>query len=158
MEKVKLIIKKFHPKVKIPTLAYDLALGFDIYPYSVEKVSPGINAPGTYTIMFSTGLAIKIPEGYGVILKERSASCKWKNPSILRAGVIDADYTGEWKIIFNVHCSSSMDALTFAKELVKSENAICQGIVQKKYDVEFEVVNKLDSTKRGDKGFGSSDT
>jgi dUTPase len=100
------------------------------------------------------------PPGYGIILKERSSITNSKWPMILQAGVMDADYTGEWMISFLMHAPNISEAKSYAKELVMNGKAIVQALVVKKYTIEFWKVDKLEETSRGNKGnkgFGSSD-
>ena len=67
----------------------------------------------------------------------------------VNAGVIDADYTGEVKVI--------MANLSDQDYEVHKEDKIAQLIVERILREEIVLVQDLEDTKRGTKGFGSSD-
>lgn len=63
-------------------------------------------------------------------------------------GVIDEDYRGEYLVA--VHNDSEVT------RFVKHGDRIAQILLQKRYDMDFEEVDELDKTERGDGGFGST--
>ena len=64
-------------------------------------------------------------------------------------GVIDADYTGEVRVILRNHGTSNYE--------FKAGDQIAQLIVERIQTSEAMVVDKLGETERGTQGFGSTD-
>lgn len=95
---------------------------------------------------FTTGMAVEIPEGYVALLWDRSGL---GSKGIHRlAGVIDAGYRGEWKVVLLNTTKQPFE--------IKKGDKIIQCIVQKFEKTRIKEVKKLSSTTRGKKGFGSS--
>lgn len=118
------------------------AAGYDMVAISVKK--KGWLFP---TITVNTGVHLEIPNGYVGLIFPRSSVTKKKLLLGNSIGVIDPDYTGP--IIFKFR------GLPFSKKY-KVGDRIGQLIVIKKNTLEFEEVEELDKTARGDKGFGST--
>ena len=136
-------VRKETPGAKLPTRSYGRSLAYDLYHENLSYViEPGSRA------LLRTGIAIKIPGDYGGILKDRSGMALNHGLHVM-AGVIDADYRGEIKVLM-------LNTGKFAvriKPLQKLVQMICiitppWGVVE---------VDELDVTERDDKGFGSSD-
>ena len=133
-------IKKLHPNAKIPTLGTEHAAGFDIY--SIEDV---IILPNK-TKAISSGISMEIPKGKCCVIWDRSGM---GFKGIHRfAGLIDSDYRGEFKIILCNH--------TLKPFGIKKGDRIVQGVIQDYYQPEFEEVDELDDSVRGEDGFGST--
>lgn len=85
-------IKKLNPKAYIPTKGSDHAAGYDLY--SIEDLI----VPKGEKKLVSTGIAMQIPIGnYGRIAPRSGLAAK--NFIDIGAGVIDADYRGEVKVL-----------------------------------------------------------
>jgi len=141
---LKVKIKKLNPEAIIPTYAHNEDAGMDFYTSedsSVENLS---------TKIIKTGIAMEIPEGYFLDIRPRSGiSGNHPNYIANAPGTIDSSYTGE--IIIIVRNNS------FNKKLIIPKHfKIAQGIILKKYHAEFEEVNELTNSERGDSGFGST--
>jgi len=93
------------------------------------------------------GIAAAIPEGYVAILKDRSGLAS-KGIHVI-GGVIDSSYRGEWKAI--------LIALNKSYLVVPGER-VCQAIFIKYNHYEINEVDTLDTTDRGEAGFGSTGT
>ncbi len=95
------------------------------------------------------GFATAIPEGYFFQVVPRSGIALWDGLSIVNTpGTIDTGYRNEWMaIIVNL---SNKDVT------LKKGDRICQIILAKLYDYEFEEVQELPSSERGQGGFGST--
>ena len=65
------------------------------------------------------------------------------------AGLIDSSYRGEIKVALINHCNDEVVKLPAGSK-------IAQMIIQREVEVEFDFVNTIDNTTRGDNGFGSS--
>jgi len=134
-------IKKLHPDAKIPKYAHHDDAGFDLYTPETILVKKGerFGVP--------TGLAMEIPEGYvGLIWDKGGVSIKGGIKTI--AGVVDSTYRGE--VIIGVINLSGGDYV------FEKGHKVAQMIIQKKETVDFEEVNELSDTVRGDGKLGST--
>jgi dUTP pyrophosphatase len=99
--------------------------------------------------IIGTGLKIALPEGYEAQVRPRSGLAAKHGLTILNApGTIDADYRGEIGVIL-VNLSNE------AVEINPGER-IAQLVVAQYTQVDWQVVESLDSTDRGEGGFGST--
>ncbi len=95
------------------------------------------------------GFATAIPEGYYFRVVPRSGLALWDGISILNTpGTIDAGYRNEWMAIV-VNLSNK-------EVMLKKGERICQIILGKMHDYEFEEIEELPSSDRGLGGFGST--
>ncbi|KAF2432869.1 dUTPase [Tothia fuscella] len=134
-------VQLLSPKAQAPTRGSDFAAGYDLYSAEDNAV------PARGKAMISTGIAIAVPAGtYGRVAPRSGLAAKHSIDT--GAGVIDADYRGEVKVIlFNF---SDND---FA---IKTGDRIAQLIIERIYTPEVAVVEKLDESVRGAGGFGST--
>jgi len=159
---IDLQFKKLHPAAILPVKTKG-NIGIDLVSIEDVYLKPGERKT------IRTGLAIDIPEGYAIILKDRSGNAAKRGLHIL-AGVIDSSYTGELlvcvsrldfnpehKIYYdNLRGNQIEDSVPFFDEIKKGDK-ICQFIVVPDYQVNItEVEEIVKVTDRGDKGFGSS--
>lgn len=128
--------------VKTPTYGTGGSAGMDFYlpePYSFE-LQPGLNK-------INLGIAMEIPEGYVLVLKEKSGLTE-KHEMIKMAGVIDSDYRGE------------MAAMYFYPKMEKAKilpgQKVVQGLLVPVAQADFKEVKELSDTVRGEGGFGST--
>ncbi len=99
--------------------------------------------------IIGTGLKIALPEGYEAQVRPRSGLAAKHGLTVLNApGTIDADYRGEIGVIL-VNLSNE------AVEINPGER-IAQLVVAQYTQVDWQVVESLDSTDRGEGGFGST--
>jgi dUTP pyrophosphatase len=144
---MKVQIKKLTDNAIIPTYGSEGAAGFDLYA-DLSKGMKGyfVLAPQEQ-IVFHTGVAMAIPEGYYVQIKSRSGlASKYGVHAI--GGVVDHDYRGEIGVIL-----INGGTMPF---VVKDGERIAQAVLQKYEKAEFEIVDALDETDRGEGGFGST--
>lgn len=98
-------------------------------------------------VLVPTGLYIELPIGYEAQIRPRSGLAIKNGITVLNSpGTIDADYRGEIKVI--------MINLSNENFVIKSGERICQMIISKHEYAEWEPVEKLTNTERGDGGFG----
>ncbi len=96
-----------------------------------------------------TGLYVEIPEGYEIQVRPRSGLAARHGISLVNApGTIDPDYRGEIKVIV-VNLSNEPFEL-------KPGERIAQLVVAQFTRIEWETVDSLTSTDRGEGGFGST--
>ena len=95
------------------------------------------------------GFATAIPEGYYFKVVPRSGLALWEGLSIVNSpGTIDSGYRNEWMAII-VNLSNTDVTL-------KKGDRICQIILTKMIGYQFEEVNELPKSDRGQGGFGST--
>ena len=97
--------------------------------------------------LIPTGLHIALPEGYEAQIRPRSGLAIKKGITILNTpGTIDPDYTGDVGVIL-VNISNE-------DFVVQPGDRIAQMVINKFEQAEFEVVEELDETERGEGGYG----
>lgn len=142
---MKIDIKKVIPQAKIPTYAKDGDAGLDLTAVRFER-------KGEY-IEYNTGLAIAIPEGYVGLIFPRSSVSNKDQHLANSVGVIDSGYRGEIKLRMKRTVNRGPEYLR--KEYGEGER-IAQLIIIPYPKIELQEVTELDSTERGDGGFGST--
>ena len=139
-------IKKMNESAIIPTRGSDAAAGYDLYAI-LDKEQLAI-APHS-TVMIDTELAFALPDNtFGAIFARSGiASKKGLRPGNC-VGVIDSDYRGSVKVALH------NDSNKF--QVITANERIAQLVILPYVPVEFEEVNELDETNRGENGFGST--
>lgn len=144
MDNVHVSIKILSRDAQIPHMAYNGDAGVDLR--SVERIvlEPQERA------MVATGLAIALPEGYAGFVLPRSGLAAKHGISIINApGLIDSNYRGELKVILlNTDPDKSFT--------IEIGDRIAQLIVMPVPTINFEQVEELTESQRGESGFGSS--
>ena len=96
-----------------------------------------------------TGLFISLQQGYEAQIRPRSGLALKKGVTVLNSpGTIDADYRGEIGVVLINLSDSDFE--------INTGDRIAQLIIAKHETIEWEAVDKLDDSVRGDKGFGST--
>lgn len=138
-------IKKLSDTAILPFHGSELAAGYDLYSDNDTLIPIDPHE----TIKISTGLSMAIPNGYfGAIFARSGLATKEGLRPANCTGVIDADYRGP--IIVALHNDS--DEIKY----VEPHSRIAQLIILPHMYVEFEEVEELDSTERGECGFCST--
>jgi dUTP pyrophosphatase len=102
--------------------------------------------PGEYKAI-PTGISIEIPDGYVSLVWDKSGLAI-KNGLKTLGGVIDAGYRGEYMI--------GMINLGSAPYTFEKGHKVAQILIQKIEQVQFDYVDELSETDRGESGFGAS--
>ena len=139
-------IQRHHAAAKIPTRNGNAA-GFDLY-----SVEGGYLGPNEYRL-FDTGLSFAMPPDFEGQIRPRSGLAATVGITVLNSpGTIDADYRGPIKVLLINHGRHSYQIII--------GDRIAQVVFSRtqtyKPGVRFTPVASLDSTWRGEKGFGSS--
>ena len=158
---MKVKIKKLNPNAVIPSYAHDGDAGMDLTAVSKTEDEYG-------NIVYGTGLAFEIPKGCVGLLFPRSSNAK-KDLALSNAvGVLDSTYRGEVTFKFKrqlkiVEKEISRDAYSRIVERDFDEYAsyecgdrIGQIIIMPYPTIEFEEVDELSDSDRGDGGWGST--
>lgn len=114
-------------------------------PFDDEKSWVVIN-PGS-RVLIPTGIHIQLPEGYEAQVRPRSGLALKYGITVLNTpGTIDSDYTGEIGVIL---MNSGTEPFS-----VGDGDRIAQMALVRYDKFEFEEVETLDETERGNGGFG----
>lgn len=142
-------IKKLSDNAVIPSYAHDTDAGLDLTATSKEYDEHG-------NVVYGTGLAFAIPDGYVGLIYPRSSNAKKDLLLSNSVGVIDSGYRGE--VIFKFKCAlnDERDIPEFGYREYDIGDRIGQLIIMPYPKVQFDVVDDLDKTERGTGGFGST--
>lgn len=142
-------IRRLPHAADLPLPAYQSsgAAGLDLLA-AVPADRPLTIAPGVFASV-PTGIAIALPTGVEGQVRPRSGLAARHGVTVLNSpGTIDPDYRGEIRVILINH-----GAVAF---VVTRGMRIAQLVITPFVSVNFEIVDALDNTTRGDSGFGST--
>lgn len=140
--KVDIVNKGCQP---IPEYATEQSAGVDLR----ANIEDGILLEPLSRALVGTGLYIQLPKGFEAQIRPRSGLAAKHGITVLNApGTIDADYRGEIKVI--------LINLSHQSFVINPGERIAQMVIAAHKKVEFNVVDKLDETARGEGGFGST--
>ncbi len=164
MEELKIKVLVLSEGAKVPHFAHPTDSGFDLY--TSEDIT--INAKSTAAV--PTGLSFELPTGYGLMVRPRSGNTlkgvegfyepmldefgvlihaeKERMDLKVQIGTVDQDYRGEVKILTTNN--------EYYPVKIPKGTKLAQCVIEKVYHSEFEIVEKLNDTKRGSNGFGST--
>lgn len=142
MLKIKVINKSKNPLPKYQTIG---ASGLDLH----ANIDVPITLNKNDIVLVPTGLYIEIPDGYEAQIRSRSSLALKHGIFCLNSpATIDSDYRGELKII--------LAALTDNPFTINAGDRIAQMVFAKVEKAEFEEVEELSDSVRGEGGFGST--
>ena len=138
--KVKIVNKSSN---ELPEYSTTHAAGMDLRANLTEEVV----LESFERKLIPTGLFIELPVGYEAQVRPRSGLAIKKGITVLNSpGTIDADYRGEIMVI--------LINLSREKFVIQHGERIAQMIVASHETVNWEKVEILDDTERGEGGFG----
>jgi dUTP pyrophosphatase len=141
--------KKLHESAIIPQYAKDGDAGIDL-------VATSFVTNTTYSVLYGTGLAVEIPEGYVGLIFPRSSITKKDLILNNSVGVIDSGYRGEIMVGFR-KVAKSADHFNFVNiQMYELGDRIAQLIILPYPKIQLQEVEELSETERGDGGFGST--
>lgn len=139
---IKIVNKSAYP---LPEYATALSAGLDLKANITEPVT----LKPLERVLVPTGLFIALPEGTEAQVRPRSGLAAKHGITVLNSpGTIDADYRGEIKVIL-VNLSSE-------PFIINPGERIAQMVVARFERAQWVAVQELDSTERGEGGFGST--
>ena len=143
--KVKLVVGKAYD---IPEYQTPGAAGMDLHANNEQSI---MLQPGQRKVV-PTGLKVKVPDGYELQIRPRSGLVNKHGITVLNApGTIDSDYIGEIGVIlFNA------DLYNGRAFYIHKGDRIAQAVLAKVEQAEWEEVEQLEATTRGEGGFGST--
>ena len=136
------------PGAQLPQRAHATDAGADLFAWFPEDIHAEIEIyPGEQKLV-DTGIAIKIPEGYGGFIFNRSSQGKKGITIPHSVGVIDSDYRGNLKVLLK---NISDDPYK-----ISAGDRIAQLVIMPVLLPAF--VDAWNDTSRGTGGFGSTGT
>ena len=142
---VKILVKKLDSRVKLPSYKTIGSSGMDLMALTDKPIT--ILPKKSYLV--PTGMSVAMPKNYEIQIRPRSGLAAKNNISILNTpGTIDSDYRGEIKIILFNHGSDEF--------LINNGDRIAQIVLMPVHKIDFEEVDNLPDTVRGEGGFGST--
>ena len=167
----------------LPKKGTDRATGFDVIVTSEPEIVGEKYENGAYKridyIQYKTNLKLAVQKDrqfsnfgytdldYDILAFPRSSVSKYNLVLANCIGLIDADYRGEvllrFKYIwqpedYKIRKDNLLEGNVNSTKLYNKDDKVCQLKVTKVENVEFVLVDTLDSTARADGGFGSTDT
>ena len=166
----------------LPKKGTDRATGFDVIVTSDPEIIGEIYENGVYKrvdyIQYKTNLKLAVQKervfsnfgytdlDYDILAFPRSSISKYNLTLANCIGLIDADYRGEVLLRFKyqwqpedykIRTDNLLEGRVNFTKLYNKGDKVCQLKVTKLENVEFVLVDELDSTTRGEGGFGSTD-
>ncbi len=167
----------------LPKKGTDRATGFDVIVTSDPEIVGEKYENGSYKridyIQYKTNLKLAVQKerifsnfghtdlDYDILAFPRSSVSKYNLVLANCIGLIDADYRGEvllrFKYIwqpedYSIGKDKNIQGTVNYSKLYNKGDKVCQLKITKVENVEFVLVDELDSTTRGEGGFGSTDT
>ncbi|MEF2845017.1 MAG: dUTP diphosphatase [Eggerthellaceae bacterium] len=144
MDTLSIPTKPLSLKAHIPENAYRGDAGYDLQASESLVLAPFERA------LIGTGLSMAIPMGYAGFVVPRSGLAIKQGLSVVNApGLIDSNYRGEIKVIaINLDPNNHIE--------INIGDRIAQLVIMKVEQVAFEKVEELETSQRGEGGFGSS--
>ena len=141
----RVLIKKLNPDVELPAYKTNGASGMDLMAFIEEPIKIAPNS----SYLIPTGLTMAFSEDYEVQIRPRSGLAVKNCITVLNTpGTIDSDYRGEIKIILFNHGKEDF--------IINNKDRVAQMILTPVIKMEFEEIDNLPDTLRGEGGFGST--
>jgi dUTP pyrophosphatase len=133
--------------MKLPSYATQGSAGMDLTAALEEAF---VLEPNERTLI-PTGLSLSMPLGYEAQIRPRSGLALKNGITVLNApGTVDSDYRGEVKVLL-----ANMGTEDFT---IERGMRIAQMVIAKHEHVQWEAVESLEDSDRGEGGFGSTGT
>jgi dUTP pyrophosphatase len=129
----------------LPKYKTEGSSGLDLMAF-IEK---SIKLNPKESVLVPTGISIAIEKDLEIQIRPRSGLAAKSNISVLNTpGTIDSDYRGEIKVILFNHGKNEF--------IINNKDRIAQMVLAPIIKAEFEEVDELPDTIRGEGGFGST--
>jgi len=138
-------VRRIDPGLPLPAAAHQGDAGYDLR--ARESV---VLAPGGGRAAVPTGVAVAIPPGWAGLVLPRSGLALRHGVTCLNApGLIDAGYRDEIRVVLVNHDPAEPFAVAVG-------DRIAQLVIQEVAAIEWDEVEDLGQTARGQGGFGST--
>ncbi len=137
-------VRRLHPHAQLPAYAKAGDAGADLASVVALRLEPGERA------LVPTGIALAIPDGWVGLVHPRSGLAARHGVSVVNApGTVDSGYRGEVMVnLVNLDPSQPVD--------IAVGDRIAQLLVQRVARADFDEVDSLPDSERGETGHGSS--
>ena len=140
-----ILIKRLSDKVVLPKYETEGSSGLDLAAHTSENIEI---KPGS-TAIIPTGLAVSFPKNFEIQIRPRSGLAAKNQISVLNTpGTIDSDYRGEVGVILINHSKEDF--------IIERGMRIAQMVITPYTQAKIVQLEVLDSTARGEGGFGST--
>lgn len=140
-------IKKLHENASLPVRGSAFAAGYDLC--ACLEGDETVIIPPHHTLKIGTGLAFALPEGtFGAVFARSGLASKQDLRPANCVGVVDSDYRGE--------CFIALHNDGTQERAIRHGDRIAQLVLLPFLPMEFEEVDALSETARGEGGFGST--
>jgi dUTP pyrophosphatase len=143
---LKIKLQKVTEDARMPIKGSEHAAAYDVYAHSITRTGDG-------KVKVGLGFKTEIPKNYKGIIVPRSNLTKFRWVLNNSFGVIDSDYRGEWMAIFTLIDNSDTDSDEFPYGV---GDRVAQIYFEEVLPISFDVVPELESSERGEGGFGST--
>jgi dUTP pyrophosphatase len=134
-----------HSHHPLPAYATQGSSGLDIRAF----ITAPVQLAPLERVLIPTGLHIAMPNHLEAQIRPRSGLAIKQGLTCLNTpGTIDADYRGEIKVIL-INLSNEI-------QVIQDGDRIAQIVFQQVEKMEWQLVENLDTTQRGDGGFGNT--
>jgi dUTP pyrophosphatase len=143
-ERVRVGLSRLDPGMPVPTYAHPGDAGADLAIAEDCELAPGERR------LVGTGVAIALPPGWAGFVHPRSGLAARSGLTIVNApGTVDAGYRGEIRI-----CLLNTDLAQPVR--LRRGDLIAQLVVQRVAEADFELLDQLPESARGQRGHGST--
>ena len=140
-------IKKLRENAVLPVRGSAFAAGYDLC--ACLEGDETVIIPPHHTVKIGTGLAFALPEGtFGAVFARSGLASKQDLRLANCVGVVDSDYRGE--------CFIALHNDGTQERTIRHGDRIAQLVLLPFLPMEFEEVDALSETARGEGGFGST--
>lgn len=140
-------IKKLRENAVLPVRGSAFAGGYDLC--ACLEGDETVIIPPHHTLKIGTGLAFALPEGtFGAVFARSGLASKQDLRPANCVGVVDSDYRGE--------CFIALHNDGTQERTIRHGDRIAQLVLLPFLPMEFEEVDALSETARGESGFGST--
>ena len=129
-----------------PVKAHPSDAGFDL---TCTAITTEVNERGQIIIVYHTGIAVEIPEGYFGALVPRSSISNKTLELVNSIGIVDAGYRGE--VLGKMRATTDVIPAVY-----KEGERFAQLLILPVPEVQFEEAEELSEGDRGESGFGST--
>ena len=145
MQHVSVKLQKLNENAIVPKYGTRFSAGADLYSCEGKAVT----VEPHQTVFIHTGIAIEIPDGLvGLVYARSGLASKRSLAPANKVSVIDCDYRGESIVSLHNHSDEP--------QTIEDKERVAQLVLTPCFVADFEEVDALSDTERGQGGFGST--
>lgn len=144
-EPLNIEIQLLDPSLPLPKKGRTIDIGYDLVARETVEIKARMRAT------IPTGIAISLPVGVAGLIVPRSGLAKKHGLSFTNSpGLIDPGYTGEIQILAELHSDDDL--------VIEKHQRCAQLVLMPAFSANWNTVETLQDSERGQGGFGSSGT